>query len=89
MPLAQIEAYKARMGWTMPFVSSQGTTSGDDCGASDGFMLSVFLRDGEGVYRTYCTTARDVDRLLFVNDILAGRSIPRTERCRGIPRTDG
>ena len=26
MPLAQIEAYKARMGWTLPFVSSHGTS---------------------------------------------------------------
>ena len=70
MPLAQIEAYKARMGWTMPFVSSHGTTFAGDCGAGGGFMLSVFLRDGGDVYRTYCTTARGVDRLLFVNNIL-------------------
>jgi predicted dithiol-disulfide oxidoreductase (DUF899 family) len=70
MPLAQIEAYKARMGWTMPFVSSRGTTFANACGAGGGFMLSVFLRDGQDVYRTYCTTARGVDRLLFVNNIL-------------------
>ena len=70
MPLAQIEAYKARMGWTMPFVSSHGTTFADDCGAGGGFMLTVFLRDGEDVYRTYSTTARGVDRLLFANNIL-------------------
>jgi predicted dithiol-disulfide oxidoreductase (DUF899 family) len=70
MPLAQIQAYKARMGWTMPFVSSRGTSFADDCGAGGGFMLSVFLRDGTEVYRTYSTTARGVDRLLFVNNIL-------------------
>jgi predicted dithiol-disulfide oxidoreductase (DUF899 family) len=70
MPLAQIEAYKARMGWTMPFVSSRGTTFAADCGADGGFMLSVFLRDGEDVYRTYSTTARGVDRLRFVSNIL-------------------
>lgn len=70
MPLPQIEAYKARMGWTMPFVSSRGTTFADDCGAGGGFMLSVFLRDGEDIYLTYNTTARGVDRLLFVNNIL-------------------
>ena len=70
MPLAQIEAYKARMGWTKPFVSSHGTTFADDCGAGGGFMLTVFLRDGEDVYRTYSTTARGVDRLLFANNIL-------------------
>jgi predicted dithiol-disulfide oxidoreductase (DUF899 family) len=70
MPLAQIEAYKARMGWTVPFVSSHGTTFAADCGADGGFMLSVFLRDGDDVYRTYSTTSRGVDRLLFVNNIL-------------------
>jgi predicted dithiol-disulfide oxidoreductase (DUF899 family) len=70
MPLAQIEAYKARMGWTLPFVSSRGTSFADDCGAGGGFMLSVFLRDGEDVYRTYGTTQRGVDRLVFTNSIL-------------------
>jgi predicted dithiol-disulfide oxidoreductase (DUF899 family) len=70
MPLPQIEAYKSRMGWTVPFVSSRGTTFADDCGAGGGFMLSVFLRDGEDVYRAYNTTARGVDRLLFANNIL-------------------
>jgi predicted dithiol-disulfide oxidoreductase (DUF899 family) len=70
MPLAQIEAYKARMGWTMPFVSSHGTTFAQDCGVNGGFMLSAFLRDGTNVYRSYATTARGVDRLLFVNNIL-------------------
>jgi predicted dithiol-disulfide oxidoreductase (DUF899 family) len=70
MPLAQIEEYRARMGWTLPFVSSHGTSFADDCGAGRGFMLSVFLRDGEDVYLTYSTTARGVDRLLFANNIL-------------------
>jgi predicted dithiol-disulfide oxidoreductase (DUF899 family) len=70
MPLAQIEEYKERMGWTMPFVSSHGTTFADDCGAGSGFMLSVFLRHGSDVYRTYAATARGVDRILFINNIL-------------------
>jgi predicted dithiol-disulfide oxidoreductase (DUF899 family) len=70
MPLSQIEAYKALMGWTMPFVSSRGTSFADDCGVGGGFMLSMFLRDGDDVYRTYSTTARGVDRLLFANNLL-------------------
>jgi predicted dithiol-disulfide oxidoreductase (DUF899 family) len=41
MPLAQIEAYKDQMGWTVPFVSSRGTSFSDDCRANSGFMLSV------------------------------------------------
>ena len=70
MPIAQIEAYKAKMGWTMPFVSSRGTTFADDCGAGKYFGLSMFLRDGTDVYQTYFTAARGVDRLLFANNIL-------------------
>ena len=70
MPLAQIEAYKAERGWRLPFVSSHGTSFAADCGANGGFMLSMFLRDGADVYRTYSTTARGVDRILFVNNVL-------------------
>ena len=70
MPLEQIEAYKRRMGWTLPFVSSRGTSFANDCDAGGGFMLSVFLRDGDDVYRTYNTTQRGVDRLVFANNIL-------------------
>jgi predicted dithiol-disulfide oxidoreductase (DUF899 family) len=70
MPLAQIEAYKAQKGWTLPFVSSHGTSFADDCGAGGGFLLSVFLRDGEDIYRTYSTTQRGVDRLVFTNHLL-------------------
>jgi predicted dithiol-disulfide oxidoreductase (DUF899 family) len=69
MPLAQIEGYKAQRGWTMPFVSSRGTSFADDCGAGGGFMLSMFLRDGAEIYRTYGTTSRGVDRLLFNHNI--------------------
>jgi predicted dithiol-disulfide oxidoreductase (DUF899 family) len=70
MPIAQIEEYKAKMGWTMPFVSSRGTSFADDCGTEGYFGLSMFLRDGADVYQTYFTKARGVDRLLFVNNLL-------------------
>ena len=70
VPLERIEEVKARMGWTLPFVSSHGTSFADDCGAGDGFALSVFLRDGDEVYRTYSTQARGVDRLMFVHNVL-------------------
>jgi predicted dithiol-disulfide oxidoreductase (DUF899 family) len=70
MPIAQIEAYKAKMGWTMPIASSRGTTFADDCGCAGYFGFSMFLRDGDDVYQTYFTKARGVDRLLFVNNLL-------------------
>lgn len=70
MPLPQIEAIRAEKGWTMPFVSSHGTTFAADCGCDGGFMLSVFLRHGDEVYRSYSTEQRGVDRLMFVTNIL-------------------
>lgn len=70
MPLAQLEGYCREKGWNVPIASSAGTTFADDCGAGGGFMLTVFLADGGEVFRTYNTTARGVDRVLFVNNIL-------------------
>ena len=70
MPLAQLEAYTASMGWTVPIASSRGTSFAADCGADGGFMLTAFLRDGPTIYRTYNTTRRGVDRLLFTQNIL-------------------
>lgn len=69
MPVEQIERAKDEHGWAMPFYSSRGTSFSDDCGAGGGFELSAFLRAGDDVYRTYSTTARGVDRLLFANNI--------------------
>jgi predicted dithiol-disulfide oxidoreductase (DUF899 family) len=70
MPLTQMQSYWAEKGWDVPFYSSQGTTFSADCGAGGGFLLSLFLRDGDDAYRTYTTTQRGVDRLLFVNNLL-------------------
>ena len=47
MPLDQIQGYKTRMGWTVPFVSSRGNGFADDTGAGNLFRLTVFLRDGD------------------------------------------
>ncbi|NUR74452.1 MAG: DUF899 domain-containing protein [Hamadaea sp.] len=90
MPLAQIEAYKERMGWTATFVSSHGSTFTRDCGVGEGFLLSVFLRDGERVFRTYTTTSRGVDRILWGHNILDltpyGRQQPWEDSPAGWPQ---
>jgi predicted dithiol-disulfide oxidoreductase (DUF899 family) len=70
MPLAQMDGYWSTNGWSVPYASSHGTTFADDCDAGGGFMLTMFFTDGEHVYRTYNTTARGVDRVLFVNNLL-------------------
>jgi predicted dithiol-disulfide oxidoreductase (DUF899 family) len=64
-PLANLEAYKKRMGWKVPWVSSAGTSFNADFGLStdegETFGLSVFLRDRDAVYHTYFTTDRALE----------------------------
>jgi predicted dithiol-disulfide oxidoreductase (DUF899 family) len=66
-PLGEIRTYQQRMGWIVPWYSSFGSDFNEDLGLTIGggevFGLSVFLRDGATVYRTYFTDARGVDRL--------------------------
>ncbi len=66
-PLANIQAYKQRMGWTVPWFSSFGSEFNVDFGltseAGETFGLSVFLREGDSVFRTYFTTRRGVEAL--------------------------
>ncbi len=62
--LPEIEKFKERMGWTVPWVSNDGNTFNADCGVESGFGISVFLRDGDDVFRTYFTTDRGGDQLL-------------------------
>jgi predicted dithiol-disulfide oxidoreductase (DUF899 family) len=70
MPLAQLAGYAEKNGWSVPIASSRETSFADDCGAGGGFMLNMFMTDGSDLYRTYNTSARGADRLLFVNNIL-------------------
>ena len=74
-PLVKIEAYRERMGWTIPWVSSFERDFNVDFGVSpetpqpdayqdgESFGLSVFLRDGDSVFRTYFTSGRGVEAL--------------------------
>lgn len=66
-PLSNIQGYKKRMGWDLPWYSSAASDFNDDFGVStpkgEIFGLSVFLRDGENAYRTYFTNGRGVETL--------------------------
>jgi predicted dithiol-disulfide oxidoreductase (DUF899 family) len=62
-PLAESEPYRRRMGWTVPWYSAHGSDFTEDCGVGTGFGVSVFLRDGDEVFRTYFTTGRGGDLL--------------------------
>jgi predicted dithiol-disulfide oxidoreductase (DUF899 family) len=66
-PLARLEQYKRRMGWTVPWFSSSASDFNVDFGVTreegETFGLSVFLRDGERVLRSYFTSQRGVEAL--------------------------
>jgi predicted dithiol-disulfide oxidoreductase (DUF899 family) len=74
-PIARIEAYRKRMEWEIPWLSSFASDFNPDFGVGpvaprpdeeqdgESFGLSVFLRDGERIYRTYFTSGRGVEAL--------------------------
>jgi predicted dithiol-disulfide oxidoreductase (DUF899 family) len=66
-PLANIESYRKRMGWTLPWYSSAHNDFNVDfertTSKGEMFGLSVFLRNGDDVYRTYFTEHRGVEAL--------------------------
>ena len=74
-PIGKIEPFRERMGWRIPWFSSFASDFNPDLGVGperprageyqDGetFGLSVFLRDGGEVFRTYFTTTRGVEAL--------------------------
>ncbi|GAA2678321.1 MULTISPECIES: DUF899 family protein [Actinosynnema] len=86
MPLERLDALWDGMGWTLPRASSHGTTFSRDTGAGGGFMLSVFLRDGDRVHRTYSTTSRGLDRNAFVTGMLDLTAYGRREQWEDSPR---
>jgi predicted dithiol-disulfide oxidoreductase (DUF899 family) len=102
-PLAKIEPYKERMGWTIPWYSSFESDFNVDLGLSpetprpadyqDGetFGLSVFLRDGDEVFRTYFTRLRGVEALgsvwTFLDLTPLGRQETWEDSPEGWPQT--
>jgi predicted dithiol-disulfide oxidoreductase (DUF899 family) len=94
-PLANIEAYRKRMGWTIPWFSSAGSDFNTDFGVTtdlgETFGLSVFLRDGDDVYRTYFTDRRGVEALgsvwAFLDLTALGRQEDWEDSPAGYPQT--
>ena len=89
-PVAELEAFERRMGWTVPWYSTDGSDFNRDFGltTADGhetFGLSVFLRDGDEVFRTYHTNGRGVDRLRFDFNLLDLTPFGRQEQWEDSP----
>ncbi len=96
-PIAKLEAYRKRMGWTLPWFSSFGGDFNPDFGVGpatprpsedqdgESFGLSVFLRDGEQVHRTYFTKGRGVEALGSVWTLLDLTPLGRQEKWEDSP----
>ena len=96
-PLAKIEPYRTRMGWTVPWYSSFESDFNVDFGVSpevpqpdvyqdgESFGLSVFLRDDNSIFRTYFTTARGVEALGSVWTFLDLTPLGRQEQWEDSP----
>jgi predicted dithiol-disulfide oxidoreductase (DUF899 family) len=107
-PLAKIEPFKKRMGWTFPWYSSLDgdfnydfrVTLDEERGANEynyelastllearkiwfakGEMpgMSVFLREGDGVFHTYSTYQRGLDLFLNTYNFLDATPLGRQE----------
>ena len=94
-PLSNIQRYKRRMGWTFPWYSSEHSDFNRDFGltsdAGETFGLSVFLRDGDRVFRSYFTNNRGVESLgpvwAFLDVTPLGRQEEWEDSPRGWPQT--
>ena len=94
-PLANIQRYRERMGWDRPWYSSDGSDFNRDMGATndEGEVpgLSVFLRDGDAVFRTYFATTRGLEPVGTVWTLLDltpyGRQETWEESPQGWPKT--
>jgi predicted dithiol-disulfide oxidoreductase (DUF899 family) len=96
-PLPNIEAYKERKGWTAPWFSSAGSDFNSDFGVTtdegETFGLSVFIRDGDSIFRTYFTAGRGVEMLgtsrSFLDLTPLGRQEAWEDSPAGYPQTNG
>jgi predicted dithiol-disulfide oxidoreductase (DUF899 family) len=64
-PIENIEGYRKRMGWPHRWVSSEHNSFNTDFGIStpkgETHGLSVFLREGDDIFRTYFTNSRGTE----------------------------
>ncbi|MEV0319504.1 DUF899 domain-containing protein [Streptomyces sp. NPDC050658] len=86
-PFTRILPFKARMGWTVPWYSSNGDDFNHDFHATldeDGHSvdvpgLSCFLRDGDRVFHTYSTFDRGTDWVGSYSSLLDLTALGRQE----------
>ena len=84
-PQDQIERFKRRMGWPMPWYTTIGNEFQKVRGTTEYFSLDVFLRDGDRVFLTYATRSRGVEALGSVWTFLDLTPLGRQEEWEDSP----
>ena len=88
-PLGSLLAFRDRMAWDLPWVSSGATSFNEDFGATvDGeerHAISAFLRDGERVFHTWSTDRRGEEPFMMVFDLLDLTAYGRQENWEDSP----
>ena len=84
-PQDEIAAFKARMGWEVPWYSVVGTEFQEKSGTTEYFRLQVFLRDGARVFLTYESRSRGVEALGSVWSFLDLTPLGRQEEWEDTP----
>ena len=88
-PLQNIDAYRQRMQWPVTWVSSADSSFNADFGLStpegENHGLSVLLRDGEQIFRTYFTQARGLETVATVWNLLDLTPFGRQEEWEDTP----
>lgn len=84
-PFTTLLSFKARMGWTVPWYSTNGGDFNYDFQASfpeeprDVPGINCFLRDGDRIYHTYGTFARGLDGIGSTTSLLDLTALGRQE----------
>ena len=84
-PLTQIEAFRLRMGWSVPWVETTDSLNQDMGRGTHGPGFSVFFREGDAVFHTYGCTARETERATTVWGLLDMTPMGRQEDWQEAP----
>jgi predicted dithiol-disulfide oxidoreductase (DUF899 family) len=89
-PQPDIERWKARMGWTMPWYTITDDFDGDH-GVDEWHGTNAFLRDGDRIFRTYFINSRGDDSMgstwSYLDMTALGRQEEWEDSPEGYPQT--
>lgn len=88
-PLPKLLAFRERMGWKLPWVSSGNTTFNQDFRVTvddqEDHAISTFLRDGDRIFLTWDTHNRGTETFGLVFDLLDTTAYGRQEAWEDSP----